>query len=404
MRAPRRVGPRQQEDRRQQHHDEPDRDEEQRRHAFHAPVDDHEVEAPDGRDQCGEQGVAGAHGPILAARTMKHQQSSCADDVALLHDRPRRAALPARRRHPRLGGRGRRRPRLHSQRGLPAGQAAGAAAGRRPARAGRPRGDARRPRSPPASTRRPDARATSRRSSPTCTRSGTVTGRLRIAAFSTAMRGLVAAGRERPPRRSIPTCGHPGRAEPWNTVDLVASGQRRVGARAQLGRRAARHPRPPRPRLGRARRRRRDRATASTGWPGATSVSPRDLVDEGWIATPEGTICRQWLPGCTTAPAVAADRARRHGVRLAPGPGRRGLGIALVPRLGRAALAPTLVALPATALCPTREIAAVHGAAGRLPRRARGARRAPGGRARNGNQPRNTDVTAVFLAFGTLLH
>src|SRR5436190_293504 len=25
------------------------------------------------------------------------------------------------------------------------------------------------------------------------------------------------------------------------------------------------------------------------------SVSPADLVDEHWIATPEGTICRQWL-------------------------------------------------------------------------------------------------------------
>ena len=44
------------------HHDrEPDRGEQQRRHALHAPVDDHEVEAPDRGDQGGEERVAAVH-------------------------------------------------------------------------------------------------------------------------------------------------------------------------------------------------------------------------------------------------------------------------------------------------------------------------------------------------------
>src|SRR6478672_3217583 len=45
--------------------------------------------------------------------------------VASLHDRPARPDLPPGRRDPRLGGGRRRRPRLHAQRGLAAGQAAG---------------------------------------------------------------------------------------------------------------------------------------------------------------------------------------------------------------------------------------------------------------------------------------
>ena len=69
---------------------------------------------------------------------------------------------------------------------------------------------------------------------------------------------------------------------------------------------------------------------------GRTRVSPRDLVDEGWIATPEGTICRQWLTrmyaGTGRLPRIA-HTSMEFDSHLALV--RAGLGIALVPRLGR---------------------------------------------------------------------
>ena len=101
------------------------------------------------------------------------------------------------------------------------------------------------------------------------------------------------AGRARPPRR-------PPRPRP-DPRRTRALGHRRPGRvrparprhRAPLGRRAARvpehvvaHRRP--------RRRRRDRAARPPAGR-ALPVTPRDLLDEAWIATPEGTICRQWL-------------------------------------------------------------------------------------------------------------
>ena len=79
-------------------------------------------------------------------------------------------------------------------------------------------------------------------------RSGTVAGHLRIAAFSTAMRGLVAdvvrdvLGAH--PDLQVSLVEH----EPWDTVDLVASGPARDRPLPHLGRRAGRRARPPRPR------------------------------------------------------------------------------------------------------------------------------------------------------------
>lgn len=187
-----------------------------------------------------------------------------------------------------------------------------------------------------------------------------VSGRLRIAAFSTAMRGLVAPV----VRRLLDT--HPDLAvslsekEPWETIDLVAGGQFEIGLvhswgdvplsipdhldTTHLGRDEADVIVPIGHRLGRRRR-----------------VTPGDLVDEDWIATPEGTICRQWLrrmyDGTGHQPRIAHQSMEfdSHIALVSAG-----LGIALVPRLGRAELPDTVVALRAHDPAPVRELIAVH--------------------------------------------
>jgi DNA-binding transcriptional LysR family regulator len=191
-------------------------------------------------------------------------------------------------------------------------------------------------------------------------RSGTVTGHLRIAAFSTAMRGLVAAVVRRVlddhPDLRISLVEH----EPWDTVDLVARGQLEIGLIHTWGDVPVEVP----DHLERTSIARdvadvvvhRDHPLA-----GRRSVTPRDLVDEGWIATPEGTICRQWLSrmydGTGRRPRIA-HVAMEFDSHLALV--RAGLGIALVPRLGRAALDDALVAVPARDPVPTRDVVAVH--------------------------------------------
>ena len=189
---------------------------------------------------------------------------------------------------------------------------------------------------------------------------GAVAGHLRLVAFSTAMRGMVA-----PVVREL-LDAHPdlsialSEREPWDTIDLVASGQCEIGlvhgwgdvplaipdhlARTPVASDIAdvivhrTHPL--------ARRK---------------AVTPRDLVDEGWIATPEGTICRQWLTrmydGTGRLPRIA-HQSMEFDSHLALV--RAGLGIALVPRLGRQPLGDDLVAVPARAPVPTRDIVALH--------------------------------------------
>ncbi|WP_193612642.1 LysR family transcriptional regulator [Nocardioides lijunqiniae] len=187
-----------------------------------------------------------------------------------------------------------------------------------------------------------------------------VAGHLRIVAFSTAMRGLVA-----PAVRAL-LDAHPdltlqlSEREPWDTVDLVASGQCEIGVVHSWGDVALAIPE----HVVAARVARdladvvvhRDHPLA-----GRPRVTPRDLVDEGWVATPEGTICRQWLTrmydGTGRLPRIA-HQSMEFDSHLAMV--RAGLGIALVPRLGRAPLGEELVAVPATDPAPTREVLALH--------------------------------------------
>jgi DNA-binding transcriptional LysR family regulator len=189
---------------------------------------------------------------------------------------------------------------------------------------------------------------------------GAVAGHLRLAAFSTAMRGLVA-----PAVRAV-LAEHPDltlsltEREPWDTVDLVAAGHCDLGVvhswgdvplavpehlvAVEVARDVADVLVPGDHRLA-----------------GRTRVSPRDLVDEGWIATPEGTICRQWLlrmyDGTGRLPRIA-HQSMEFATHIALV--RAGLGVALVPRLGRAELPDGVVAVAAHDPVPTRTITVLH--------------------------------------------
>ncbi len=189
---------------------------------------------------------------------------------------------------------------------------------------------------------------------------GRVSGRLRVAAFSTAMRGIVA------PVVRVLLDQHRDLAlalterEPWNTIDVVASGQQDLGIVHSWGDVPLHIP---------------DHLVGVTiahdvadvivprshRLACRTRVSPRDLVDEPWVATPEGSICRQWLrrmyDGTGSAPQIAhvAKEFDSHLALVGAG-----LGIALIPRLGRAPLADDVVALAAYSPVPTREITVLH--------------------------------------------
>ena len=189
---------------------------------------------------------------------------------------------------------------------------------------------------------------------------GTVSGEVRIAAFSTVVRGLLAPllvdlARTHPDLRLFVR-----ESEPWETVALIASGQRDLGIAHQWGGVALAipenlvvtplftdvadiivH---------------RDHPLA-----GRDVLHPRDLADEAWVATFETTICRQWLrrlfDGVGNAPRVVYESMEfENHLELA----RTGAVVALVPRLGRAPLGPDLVAIPTIDPASTRDVVAVH--------------------------------------------
>jgi DNA-binding transcriptional LysR family regulator len=191
-------------------------------------------------------------------------------------------------------------------------------------------------------------------------RAGAVAGHLRVTAFSTAMRGLIAPVvrelRDEHPDLTVSLTER----EPWDNIDLVASGQSDLGVIHRWGDVPIEVP---------------DHLTSTVVAHDVADVivhrdhllanrqrvAPRDLVDEGWIATPEGTICRQWLTrmyaGTGRLPRIA-HTSMEFDSHLALV--RAGLGIALVPRLGRQELSEELVAVPAHDPEPTRDVIAVH--------------------------------------------
>ena len=187
-----------------------------------------------------------------------------------------------------------------------------------------------------------------------------VVGHLRLAAFSTAMRGLVA-----PVVRDLLTTHRDltislVEREPWDTVTLVAEGRLEVGLVHTWGDVALDLPE----------HLLRTSVAADVAdvilhvdhpLSGRASLTPHDLVGEDWIATPEGTICRQWLSrmydGTGARPRIAHE-SLEYASHLALV--RAALGIALVPRLGRGPLGGEVRAVPVRDPVPTRDVVAVH--------------------------------------------
>jgi DNA-binding transcriptional LysR family regulator len=91
----------------------------------------------------------------------------------------------------------------------------------------------------------------------------------------------------------------------------------------------------------------------------ADSVRREDLKDERWITQPPGTVCHDWLlrtlraAGCEPLIAHQAEENHTQVALVAAG-----LGIALVPRLGRGTLPPQVVAVR-LAPVPTRRLHAL---------------------------------------------
>lgn len=188
---------------------------------------------------------------------------------------------------------------------------------------------------------------------------GAVAGDLHLIGFSTAMRGLIGPvvarlGVEHPALRI-----RLAEMEPWDAVERVASGQADVALVHRWGDVVLEIP----DHLDR-RVVHRDEAEvivhADHRYAGRDRVTPHDLADERWIATPDGTICRQWLSrmyaGTGRLPLIehTAMEFASHLELVSAG-----LGIALIPRLGRGPLPANTRAVRVHDPVPSRETLAV---------------------------------------------
>lgn len=188
---------------------------------------------------------------------------------------------------------------------------------------------------------------------------GTVTGTIRLVAFSTAVRGLLA--------NALPGVldQHPGlevrllERDPWEAVDLIATGRSDIGLVHSWGDVPLAIP-------DHVHSVRLMRDVADVLVPRShrlskrAKVTPLDLRNERWVATPENTICREWLTrmhdGTGGLPDIVhqSGEFESHIVLVAAG-----LGVALVPRLGRAVLPAEVVAVPVHNPVPSREISLI---------------------------------------------
>ena len=188
---------------------------------------------------------------------------------------------------------------------------------------------------------------------------GQATGDLALVGFSTAMRGLIG------PVAADLMARHPDlrirlrEVEPWQAVDEVAAGQADLAVVHRWGDVPIAIP----DHLDRATVH-RDEAQVIVRedhrLARRRTVTPKDLADEHWIATPEGTICRQWLmrmyAGTGRMPVIEHTSMEfdSHLALVSAG-----LGIALVPRLGRSPLPANTHAVRVTDPVPDREVLAV---------------------------------------------
>lgn len=185
------------------------------------------------------------------------------------------------------------------------------------------------------------------------------TGQVRLVAFSTAVRGivapLVAAVRADAPGLDVVVTER----DPWEAVALVAAGQQDVGvvhAWRGIGLQVPHHVRYEE--IG------EDRADllVPAGHRLATQdrVTPGDLLDEPWASTFEDSICYAWFVRMfgtqPRQPRIVywASEFASH-VELV----RAGVAVSLVPRLGRGVLPDGVVAVPVADPVPVRQVGVV---------------------------------------------
>ena len=187
---------------------------------------------------------------------------------------------------------------------------------------------------------------------------GAVIGELRLAAFPTAARGLL------PPVLARLQAEHPALSvdvaelDPPDTVAAVARGELAVGVVHDWHNTPLALPEElSRVKLG--------TDLADIILPAAHPLAdkeflrPADLADERWICQPEGSICHDWLvrtmrkAGFEPRVAYSVAEYQTQLAMLA-----HGIGIALIPRLGRGPLPESVVAVPLQP-APSRRLFAV---------------------------------------------
>ncbi len=185
---------------------------------------------------------------------------------------------------------------------------------------------------------------------------GRPTGRLRVAAFSTAVRGLVAEA-----LREIGTAAPDlqlalHELDPWEALEAVAAGQVDL---------AVVHNWEPLPLNVPVHVRTRalgtdvadvlvplDHPLAGRHW-----VTPAALAAERWVSVPQGSICHQWLTTMMRSAGIEPQIAcwslefASHVELVA-----QGLATALVPRLGRGSLPQHVRAIAVREPVPTRTV------------------------------------------------
>ncbi|MGM1064362.1 LysR family transcriptional regulator [Saccharothrix sp. Mg75] len=196
---------------------------------------------------------------------------------------------------------------------------------------------------------------------------GEAVGRLRVGAFATAARGLLPSAlvrlHERHPRLDVRVV----ELDPPDGLEAVARGELDVAVTHDWVNARLAVPEPvSRARLG--------EDVADVLLPvghrlaGRESLTPEDLAGERWICQPEGAICHDWLVNTFRGAGMEPDLAHRvaeYETQLALL--ARGIGVALLPRLGRGALPASVRAVPFLPT-PTRRVFAVwRTQAGRRP-------------------------------------
>ncbi|MGW4116887.1 LysR family transcriptional regulator [Actinosynnema sp. NPDC004786] len=187
---------------------------------------------------------------------------------------------------------------------------------------------------------------------------GAAVGELRVGAFATAARGLLPATLVRLAERHPQLDVRLVELDPPVGLEAVARGELDLAVTHDWVNAPLAVPEPvSRTRLG------EDVADVllPVGHPLADreSVVPEDLAGERWICQPEGTICHDWLVNTFRGAGMEPDLAYRiaeYETQLALL--AKGIGVALLPRLGRGALPDSVRAVPFRPT-PTRRVFAV---------------------------------------------